>query len=77
MEINVKEARARLSFLLKKVEKGDEILLLRRGKKVARLVPVQTPQRSLPSLKEFRSSIQLKGKPLSAVVVESREKERF
>jgi prevent-host-death family protein len=77
MEINVKEARARLSFLLKKVEKGDEILLLRRGKKVARLVPVQTPQRPLPSLKEFRSSIQLKGKPLSAVVVESREKERF
>lgn len=77
MEINVKEARARLSFLLKKVEKGDEILLLRRGKKVARLVPVQTPQRPLPSLKEFRSSIQLKGKPLSAVVLESREKERF
>lgn len=77
MEINVKEARARLSFLLNKVEKGDEILLLRRGKKVARLVPVQTPQRPLPSLKEFRSSIQLKGKPLSAVVVESRKKERF
>ncbi len=77
MEINVKEARARLSFLLKRVEKGDEVLLLRRGKKVARLVPVQTPQRPLPSLKEFRSSIRLKGKPLSAVVIESREEERF
>ena len=77
MEINVKEARARLSFLLTRVEKGDEVLLLRRGKKVARLVPAQNPQRPLPSLKEFRSSIRLKGKPLSAVVTESREAERF
>ena len=39
MEVNVKDARNRLSFLLTQVEKGGEVIILRRGKEVARLVP--------------------------------------
>lgn len=76
MEISAKEARARLSDLLKRAEKGEEILLLRRGKKVARLVPTKKVQKTLPSLKEFRASIRIKGEPLSVAVVKDREEER-
>ena len=77
MEISAKEARARLSDLLKRAEKGEEVLLFRRGKKVARLVPAQKQHKLLPSLREFRSSIQMKGKPLSVMVAQSRKEERF
>ncbi len=77
MEINAKEARARLSDLLKRAEKGGEVLLVRRGKKVARLVPAKKLHKTLPSLKEFRASIRVKGQPLSTVVVKDRQKERF
>jgi prevent-host-death family protein len=77
MEISAKEARVRLSDLLKRAEKGEEILLFRRGKKVARLVPVKKVQKTLPSLKEFRASIRIKGQPLSVAVLKNREEERF
>ena len=77
MEINAKEARAKLSGLLKQVEKGNEVILLRRGKKVARLVPTREGQRKLPVLKEFRASIRVKGEPLSMAVIRGRGEERF
>ena len=37
--VNVHEAKTMLSKLLKKVEVGEEILIARAGKPVARLVP--------------------------------------
>src|SRR5205823_7306464 len=37
--VNVHEAKTRLSKLLKKVEAGEEIVIARAGKPVARLVP--------------------------------------
>ena len=39
MEISVKDARRKLSALLDQVKEGGEVVILRRGKKVARLVP--------------------------------------
>jgi prevent-host-death family protein len=77
MEISAKAARVKLSDLLKRAEKGEEILLFRRGKKVARLVPVKKVEKTLPSLKEFRASIRIKGQPLSMAVLKNREEERF
>ena len=77
MEISAKEARARLSDLLKKAEKGEEILLVKRGRKIARLIPFKNVQKRLPSLKEFRNSIQVKGQPLSVTVIKDRGDERY
>jgi prevent-host-death family protein len=37
--VNVHEAKTRLSELLKKVEAGEEVVIARAGKPVARLVP--------------------------------------
>ena len=40
---NIAEAKSHLSELLERVSDGEEILLTRRGKPVARLVPVANP----------------------------------
>ncbi len=77
MEINAKEARGKLSSLLKRVEKGDEIVVVRRGKQVARLVPFRRKEKHLPQLREFRASIRVKGEPLSVAVLHGREEERY
>jgi len=76
-EISSKEARGKLSSLLKSVELGEEVVILRRGKQVARLVPPSGVGRRLPSLKEFRASILISGEPLSTTVLEGRKEERF
>jgi prevent-host-death family protein len=40
-QVNVYEAKTQLSKLLAQVEAGDEIVIARHGKPVARLVPLQ------------------------------------
>ena len=77
MEVNVKDARSRLSFLLDQVEVGGEVIILRRGKEVARLVPPRGGGKPLPSLKDFRASIKITGEPLSSVVIQGRDEERY
>jgi len=76
LEINIKEARSGLSKLLDKVEQGQDILLTRRGKRVACLVAPKK-ERKLPSLKEFRSTITVPGKGLSTAVITNRDEERY
>ena len=43
--VNVHEAKTHLSRLLAKVARGDEVVIARGGKPVARLVPVQKARR--------------------------------
>jgi prevent-host-death family protein len=77
IEINAKEARSKLSMLLKHVEAGDEVVILRRGKRLARLLPFQNEGRRLPALREFRASIHIKGDSMSAVVAHERKETRY
>ena len=77
MEINAKEARTRFSALLDEVEQGNEITIVRRGKKVARLVPAEGSGKTLPTLNDFRASIHLKGQTLSEAVIREREEVRY
>jgi prevent-host-death family protein len=42
-QVNVQDAKTRLSELLARVEKGEEITIARAGKPVARLVAVDEP----------------------------------
>jgi len=75
-EVNVKDARGQLSALLDRVEKGEEIIINRRGKRVAKIVP-PGKLNNLPSLKDFRASLKLRGKPLSQTVIDARKEERY
>ena len=77
MEINVKDARSRLSSLLNQVEKGGEVVILRRGKAVARLTLPEGEGKLLPGLKDFRASIKIAGEPMSKAVVHGRKAERY
>ncbi len=43
VEVNVHEAKTHLSRLLSRVEAGEEVLISRAGRPVARLLPVATP----------------------------------
>lgn len=45
LTVNVHEAKTHLSRLLERVEAGEEVLIARRGKVVARLVPLQAAPR--------------------------------
>ena len=49
LTVNVHEAKTQLSRLLEAVEAGDEVVIARSGRPVARLVPLEpvAPQRRL------------------------------
>lgn len=77
-EIPVKDARQSFKTLLERVEAGEEVVLTRRGKPVARLLPAQGQvSRRLPLQADFRSAVAISGRALSHEVVAAREEERF
>jgi prevent-host-death family protein len=76
--VNMKKAREHLSKLVGAAERGESVIITRRGKQVARIVPARRgPLRKLPDLAEFRASIKVKGKPLSKTVIAMRAQERY
>lgn len=76
--INIREARKQLSELIDAAQRGESIIITRRGKKVARLEPLAADSGvCLPDLEAFRSSVRIKGAPLSRTVIEERRKARY
>jgi len=45
--VNIHEAKTRLSRLLERVSRGEEIVIAKAGKPIARLVPADLPARRL------------------------------
>jgi len=43
-EVNVHEAKTHLSRLLAQVESGEEVIISRAGRPVARLIPITAPK---------------------------------
>jgi len=76
IQANVREAKAKLSSYLARVEQGEEVVILRRGRPVAVLKPVERPTR-LPSLKGFRQEVKVKGLSASQTLIRTREESRF
>lgn len=76
--VNMKEARERLSELVRAAERGQSVTITRRGKEVARIVPPpQSPLKPLPDLSEFRASIKIKGRSLTDELLALRREERY
>jgi prevent-host-death family protein len=48
MQVNILEAKNRLSELVKAAEAGEEVVLARRGAPVARIVPLEPPGPAYP-----------------------------
>jgi prevent-host-death family protein len=55
--VSVAEAKAKLSKILSHVQDGDEVVITRRGRPVARLAAIKKPLQPVRSLAEFRQSI--------------------
>jgi len=55
-EVSVFEAKNKLSALLDQVERGEEVVITRRGKPVARIVPVK-PKRTPEEAKALAERI--------------------
>lgn len=51
------------------------MVIVRRGKRIAKLVPLDNTQQRLPDLQDFRKSIAVKGKNISSEVVQGRNEE--
>jgi prevent-host-death family protein len=77
MEISAKEARSKFSSILDQVQEGDEVIIRRRGKEIARLVPPKGEGKRLPWLKKFRAAIRIKGGSLSTAVKHGRSEDRY
>ncbi len=76
-KISVEEASRNLKAILEQVAKGEEVILVEKDKPVARLVPPESREEWLASMKEFRASLRVKGEPLSATVIKARQEERY
>ncbi len=74
--ITVADAKTHLSELLGRIENGEEIVITRRGKPVARLIAVEPAKQSVKSLAEFRASIQQPRTPATEVLSALRDESR-
>lgn len=52
--VNVREAKTQLSRLIRRAAAGEEVVITRAGKPVARLVPVASPTPRKPGLAKGR-----------------------
>ncbi len=75
--VSVKEARSSLRVLLDRVRAGEEVVISRRGKDVARIVPPLRKSLRLPDLSALRASIRAQGEPMSSLVSRMRKEERY
>lgn len=78
MEIGAFEAKNRLSALLDEVAKGTEVIITRRGKAVARLVPAEPgfdrerARRAAAGLREISRTASLGGIKIRELIEEGR-----
>lgn len=75
-EVSVNEARQNFKELLNRAAEGEEIMIVRHGRPIAKISPPPPVRRPLPDMTEFQKSITYTGKPLSQMVIEEREKDR-
>lgn len=77
-EVGAFEAKSRLGQLLDLVEAGEEVVITRRGKVVARMVPPDTPtdperrRRAAARIREMRRGVTLGGLAIRDLVGDGR-----
>lgn len=77
-EVGAFEAKSKLGSLLDRVERGEEIVITRRGRAVARLVPADPgfdrlrAQRAVEGILEARKGVTLGGVSIKELVNEGR-----
>ena len=75
LRVNLAEAKARLSELLDKVEAGEEVIITRRGREVARIRGVGQPKEPVPvdELAAFRARMPKMKTPAAKLIRQLRD----
>ncbi|MBI3829040.1 MAG: type II toxin-antitoxin system prevent-host-death family antitoxin [Planctomycetes bacterium] len=77
-KVSVREARSNLRELIAKAGSGEEVVLTRRGKEVARIVPPRRRPKPFPDLSQFREAMIKRGAKVTGnTVAEMRKEERY
>ncbi len=76
-KVKVNEVREHLAKYLSDAEKGEEIIITKHSRPIARLVPLEAPTSGFPDLTKHRNSVKIKNQPLSETVIEQRSHERY
>lgn len=71
--VNLADAKARLSELVSKAESGEETVITRRGRPVARLIPIAAPREAFRSLAAFRATLPKARKPSAEIIRKLRD----
>lgn len=77
VRVSVTEMRRHFGAWLDRVEAGEEIVITRRGKEVARIVPPRRAPKTFPDLTEFRKSTKLPGESPLESLLKLREETRY
>jgi len=74
--ISFTDFRKKASDFITEVEHGETLIVLRRGKPVAEIVPYSDRERQTPSWKKRGTRLQIKGVDLSSAILDEREASR-
>lgn len=79
MNIGIAEAKAKLSELIERAQKGEEIIIERHGKPIARLTPEQPKKKPLDveGLKKHLASMPKSDTPAGETVRRMRDDARY
>ena len=71
--ITFTEFRKNASGFMNEVEQGETLVVLRRGKPIAEIVPLTDDARQIPSWKQPVERLQVSGSLLSKAILDERE----
>jgi prevent-host-death family protein len=80
MDYNLSDAKAQLSDLVARAEAGEEVTILRRGRPVAKIVPLERPRKplDLEALRAFTARMKVYEDPDGLSFVERmRQDDRY
>ena len=73
--VTLTEFRSHASGMLTEVEQGETLLILRHGRPIAEISPVEDQERTRPSWKKPALRLSTKGSGLSSAILEERTRE--
>jgi prevent-host-death family protein len=71
--IPVTDFRKNASSFINEVEHGETLILIRRGKPVAEIIPFSGKPQKIPTWKQPGVRLQIEGSDLSSAILEDRE----
>ena len=73
MTVSFTEFRKNASAIFSSVENGETIHVLRHGKEIAEIIPINKEIKNQPSWKQKRMKLTVQGRDISKIIIDERE----